>query len=113
MTQSEEIMKILISLMCFFLLSACAGTHYRYQSESNPTQWQGRNIAEVQKKWGDASDILHARNGTSYYMYVTNATGDFYRSTVTNFSMAGTNEINGPLNNQVGLKCTTIFTTDK
>lgn len=108
-------MRFLTYVLCVFILSACAGTNYRYQSENKPQQWQGRNIADVQKQWGAATNVMGTRSGTSYYMYVTNATGDFYRSTVTNFSMAGTNEsgITGPLNNQVGLKCTTIFTTDK
>lgn len=107
-------MRLLAIFLYVCLLTSCAsGTNYRYQSEQRAMQWQGRNISEVKKQWGDASNIMHTRYGISYYMYVTNATGDFYRSTVTNFSMAGVNEINGPLNNQVGLKCTTLFTTDK
>ncbi len=113
-------MKSLISLLCVFCilsLSSCGGANYRYQTESNPGQWQGQNIKAVQKKWGDASNIMHTRSGTSYYMYVTNSSANFYRSTTTNFSMNGPNEGFGdfPLNNQggLGLRCTTIFTADQ
>ncbi len=105
-------MKILINIVCLFLLTACGGGHYRYQAESDSAQWQGQNIQAVEKAWGGANDIMHTRSGTSYYVYLTNSTANFFRSTTTSFNSDGSLGA-GRLNNQVGLKCTTIFVTDK
>lgn len=107
-------MRILMMLCVAFLLTSCGAGNYRYQTENNSMQWKGQNISAVESKWGAANDIMHARSGTSYYLYITNSTGNFYRSTTTNFSMNGGNAGMGafPTNNNVGLKCTTTFTTD-
>lgn len=103
------------------LLTACGTSHYQYQSEKNPTQWKGKSIQTLKKQWGDADQTLVTRTGGAYYVYLSNSGPSFYNSTSSNFAMFnGPNNtaVNFPArgqnyNNNMGLKCVTIFQTDK
>ncbi|MES2218415.1 MAG: hypothetical protein V4501_08380 [Pseudomonadota bacterium] len=92
------------------LLTSCASQHYHYQSESNPQKWEGHNISEVQQHWGSADQVLHARNGNSYYLYTTTSGNSFFNSTSTNFSLSSYNMF--PMRGQSGMKCSALFETN-
>jgi hypothetical protein len=102
----------ILILFVMLTLSAC-GANYRYQTENNPQQWQGQNISVVQKQWGMADQVMHARNGQSYYVYSAQSGSNMFRTTTTNFGSgyntmypAGTN-----YTNTMSMDCTTMFTT--
>ncbi len=106
-------MKSFLGIACItLLLSSCASQNYHYQSQSNPQKWEGKNIAEVQKRWGSADQVFHTRSGVSYYLYDSNSGANFFSSTSTNFSLAESS-VDFPLRNQIQLQCTAIFKTDK
>ncbi|MDR3490720.1 MAG: hypothetical protein P4M12_01595 [Gammaproteobacteria bacterium] len=106
-------MKFFLSLVCvMLLLSSCASQKYHYQLQHNPQQWKGKNISELIQRWGTADQTLHSSSGTSYYLYNTNSTSNFFNSTSTNFSLAASNA-DFPFRNQVGLRCSALFTTNK
>jgi opacity protein-like surface antigen len=110
-------MKLLLcALSSALLLSACAGNHYTYVSESNPMQWKGQNISAVEAKWGMADQILKTRTGSAYYVYTTKSVSSYFNSSVTNYSPGanaggfGNAELTGY--NDMTLACTTLFKTD-
>lgn len=99
------------------LLTSCATHNYKYQTENNPQQWQGKNIQALQQAWGLADQTFHTRSGTSYYVYTTSSGPNFYNSIATNFdsSTVGAASYNLPRTQYSGnlsLKCTTVFKTD-
>jgi hypothetical protein len=102
-------------LLCIILstlvLTGCGSSNYRYQSHTNPQQWQGRNYNDLQKQWGMADQVMHTRTGTSYYVYSTNSTANFFNATTTNVGSYG--EGSSPnFENDLSLQCTTIFQTN-
>jgi hypothetical protein len=105
-------MRYLVILAIFSLfLTACA-TNYHYQSENNPNQYLGKNIAVVQKQWGSADQVFHTRSGASYYLYSTTSGNNFFTATSTNFSLLQ-NDAEFPSTGRFGLQCSAIFKTDK
>lgn len=104
--------KWIAMIACSLLLTGC-GTKYQYQAQQNPQQWMGKNISALQSQWGVADQTFETRTNGTYYVYNTNSSANFFRSTTTNFS--STSGLSGPLNNRgnLGLECTTIFKTNE
>lgn len=103
----------ILILFVMLTLSAC-GVKYRYQSENNPQQWQGQNISVVQQQWGMPDQVMHARNGKSYYVYSAQSGSNMFRTTTTNFG-SGYNTMypgTGATQGAMSMDCTTLFTTD-
>ena len=102
---------LLCVVLSFLILAGCGTTNYRYQSQSNPQQWQGRNYNDLQKQWGSADQVMHTRTGASYYVYSTNSTSNFFNNTTTNVGSYGAFS-NPNFSNDQTMECTTIFKTN-
>jgi uncharacterized protein YceK len=65
---------IMISLLVSTLfLTACSSVpRQHYQLEQNANQYVGDNIQTVLKEWGTPNQAMHTREGSSYYVYLTN-----------------------------------------
>jgi hypothetical protein len=108
-------MRFFILMIVVLSMVACNASKYQYQSQQNYNSWKGRNIADLQKQWGSPDQVLHARDGSSYYVYSTNSGGSFYGSTTTNFAASDeARELGMPIGNRfvTGLKCTNLFKTN-
>jgi hypothetical protein len=111
-------MKLLLSiLVSTLLLTACNTTttnQNSYQSEQTIMQFKGQNIVAVQKQWGSPDQVMHTRNGTSFYVYSTSSGQGFFGST-SNAAYTTTNArdpMRAPYTGTMEMECTTLFKTD-
>jgi hypothetical protein len=106
-------MKLILSLIISSILLIGCASNYKYQSQNDPKQWEGRNIAALQQQWGQADQVMHTRVGTSFYVYSVNSTSNFFNSTTSNFGMYGSGDFVRPnYANNMTMQCTTVFKTD-